>query len=145
MLKQDHVFLVLTHIRHCVHRNYARLNDNMHPVVGTGLLNEPTINRPVFDSHRWVNMGNASFYLYILACIFCWYLLVQHTENRKLLWCQLWRDWRHRRLSLRQPAVPPVTAKLALRLWYRPLTIHAFLIIHNLFFFYDMIMCSGFV
>ena len=34
-------------------------------------------------------------------------------ENRKLSWCQLCRQWWRRRLSLRQPPVPPMTTKLA--------------------------------
>ena len=35
------------------------------------------------------------------------------TENWELSWYQLCRHWRHRRLSLWQPAVPPMTKKLS--------------------------------
>ena len=38
---------------------------------------------------------------------------VSIADNRELPWCQLCRHWWYRRLSSRQPAVPPMTTKLA--------------------------------
>ena len=40
--------------------------------------------------------------------------MLKMTLKTKLSWCQLCRHWWHRRLSLWQPTVPPVTTKLAL-------------------------------
>ena len=43
---------------------------------------------------------------------FLWKILAI-AENLELLWCQLCSYWWHRRLSLRQPPVSPVTTELA--------------------------------
>ena len=70
----------------------------------THILSRPTVVCIIYQ-YAWIHQ------LYFHKISWCKSHI--HTETLEFLWCQLCRHWRHRRLSSRQPPVPPVTTKLA--------------------------------